>query len=104
MLIYRYVEPFWMFGLVRDAAALGRIGRAAHCHGLRPQPLLPLPVSGGRNARPAVPDRVSHQALERVQHLRICQKACEWGAIEGPRILVTECVRCDDCERCTRMK
>ena len=30
---------------------------------------------------------------------RICQKACEWGAIEGPKILVTECVRCDDCER-----
>ena len=33
------------------------------------------------------------------QTCRICQKACEWGAIEGPRILVTECVRCDDCER-----
>jgi polyferredoxin len=30
---------------------------------------------------------------------KICQKACEWGAIDGPRILKTECVRCDDCER-----
>jgi MinD superfamily P-loop ATPase len=30
---------------------------------------------------------------------RICQKTCQWGAIEGPKILVTECVRCDDCER-----
>jgi NosR/NirI family nitrous oxide reductase transcriptional regulator len=30
---------------------------------------------------------------------RVCQKACEWGAIQGSRILVTECVRCDDCER-----
>ena len=30
---------------------------------------------------------------------RICEKACEWGAIEGPKILVTECVRCDDSER-----
>ena len=30
---------------------------------------------------------------------RICQKACQWGAIEGPKILMTECVRCDDCER-----
>ena len=29
---------------------------------------------------------------------RICQKTCEWGAIEAA-ILVTECVRCDDCER-----
>jgi len=29
-------------------------------------------------------------------HCRICQKTCEWGAIEGPTILVTECVRRDD--------
>ncbi len=33
---------------------------------------------------------------------KICEKACEWGAIEGPKILVTECVRCDDCERLYR--
>jgi len=32
-------------------------------------------------------------------HCRICQKACEWGAIRGPEIVLTECVRCDDCER-----
>ena len=30
---------------------------------------------------------------------RICEKACEWGAIQGPRIVLSECVRCDDCER-----
>src|SRR5204862_7833157 len=30
---------------------------------------------------------------------KICQKTCEWGAIDGPKILVTECVRCDDWER-----
>jgi NosR/NirI family nitrous oxide reductase transcriptional regulator len=30
---------------------------------------------------------------------KICEKTCEWGAIEGPRIIQTECVRCDDCER-----
>ena len=29
----------------------------------------------------------------------ICEKACEWGAIQGPAISVAECVRCDDCER-----
>jgi len=28
---------------------------------------------------------------------KIC--ACEWGAIRGPQIVLTECVRCDDCER-----
>ena len=30
---------------------------------------------------------------------KICEKACEWGAIRGPQIIMTECVRCDDCER-----
>ena len=30
---------------------------------------------------------------------KICEKACEWGAINGPTIRVSECVRCDDCER-----
>ena len=30
---------------------------------------------------------------------KICEKTCEWGAIRGPQIVMSECVRCDDCER-----
>ena len=30
---------------------------------------------------------------------KVCEKACEWGAIRGPVIVRSECVRCDDCER-----
>ena len=30
---------------------------------------------------------------------KICEKTCEWGAIQGPTIVKRECVRCDDCER-----
>ena len=30
---------------------------------------------------------------------KICEKKCEWGAIRGPKIVASECVRCDDCER-----
>ena len=30
---------------------------------------------------------------------KICEKTCEWGAIRGPLIVKSECVRCDDCER-----
>jgi polyferredoxin len=30
---------------------------------------------------------------------KICEKTCEWGAIRGPKIIKSECVRCDDCER-----
>ena len=29
---------------------------------------------------------------------KLCEKVCEWGAIQGPKISVAECVRCDDCE------
>jgi polyferredoxin len=30
---------------------------------------------------------------------KLCEKKCEWGAIRGPKIIASECVRCDDCER-----
>ncbi len=30
---------------------------------------------------------------------KLCEKTCQWGAIEGPKIIMSECVRCDDCER-----
>ena len=30
---------------------------------------------------------------------KICEKTCQWGAIQGPKIIKSECVRCDDCER-----
>jgi MinD superfamily P-loop ATPase len=30
---------------------------------------------------------------------RLCEKTCEWGAIRNRKIIMPECVRCDDCER-----
>ena len=48
---------------------------------------------------------VSHLSVFKIKRwsecntCKICEKTCEWGAIQGPKILVTECVRCDDCER-----
>lgn len=29
----------------------------------------------------------------------LCEKECEWGAIRKRQIIMSECVRCDDCER-----
>ena len=44
---------------------------AARRHGVREEPLLPLPVSGRRRARhPVEPDGVPHQALVRVQDVQ----------------------------------
>jgi hypothetical protein len=68
--IYPYVEPFWMFGLhLRTPVLLALLGT-----------LLIATVF--------------------VRNL-YCRFLCplEWGAIKGPQIIMTECVRCDDCER-----
>jgi polyferredoxin len=100
-LIYPYVEPFWMFGLnLRTPVLLAMLGtllvttifvRNAYCRFL-----CPLGAFLGI---------VSNLTVFRIKRwsecntCRICEKACEWGAIRGPKILMTECVRCDDCER-----
>ena len=100
VLIYRYVEPFWMFGLAGSTtlwlllAAL--LVATVFVRNLYCRFLCPVGASLGL---------LSYLTVFRIKRwsecnsCRICQKACEWGAIDGPKILVTECVRCDDCER-----
>jgi NosR/NirI family nitrous oxide reductase transcriptional regulator len=100
LLIYQYTEPFWMFGMfgtpmmwtvlaILLAATL--FVRNLYCRFL-------CPVG-------ATLGLMSFLTVFRIKRwsecntCRICQKACQWGAIEGPKILMTECVRCDDCER-----
>jgi polyferredoxin len=98
--IYRFVEPFWMFGLFGTTPMWVGLGallvatvfvRNLYCRFL-------CPVGAALGI-------ISNLTVFRIKRwsecstCRICEKACEWGAIDGPRILVTECVRCDDCER-----
>lgn len=99
-MVYRYVEPFWMFGMFASTPlwiglavllAASLFVRNLYCRFL-------CPVGAALGL-------LSHLTLFRIrrwsecQTCRICEKTCQWGAIDGPRILVTECVRCDDCER-----
>ena len=98
--IYRYVEPFWMFS--REASTGLWIGlgvllvatvfvRNLYCRSL-------CPVG-------AFLGLLSNLTVFRIKRwsecnsCKICEKACEWGAIRGPKIVASECVRCDDCER-----
>jgi NosR/NirI family transcriptional regulator, nitrous oxide reductase regulator len=100
LLIYRYTEPFWMFSLLGTPMmwtllaillAVTLFVRNAYCRFL-------CPVG-------ATLGLMSYATVFRIKRwsecntCRICQKTCQWGAIDGPRILMTECVRCDDCER-----
>jgi polyferredoxin len=99
-LIYRYVEPFWMFTLNGNAVMWTFVTilliatvfvRNLYCRYL---------CSVG-----AALGLISNFTVFRIkrwgecQTCKICEKACEWGAIDGPKISVAECVRCDDCER-----
>ena len=100
LLIYQYTEPFWMFGLFGTPAMWTLLAvlltatlfvRNLYCRFL-------CPVG-------ATLGLMSYLTVFRIKRwsecntCRICQKACQWGAIDGPKILMTECVRCDDCER-----
>ena len=98
--VYRYVEPFWLFTLQSTTALW--IGLAVllvatvFVRNLYCRFLCPVGAALGL---------LSNLTVFRIKRwsecstCKICEKACEWGAIQGPKILVTECVRCDDCER-----
>ena len=98
--VYRYVEPFWMFGLFGTTAMWVGLGvllvatvfvRNLYCRFL-------CPVG-------AMLGIISNLTVFRIKRwsecktCKICEKTCEWGAIRGPKIVASECVRCDDCER-----
>lgn len=98
--IYRYVEPFWMFGFVGTTGMWTGLAallvatvfvRNLYCRFL-------CPVG-------AMLGLISKLTVFRIKRwsecntCKICERACQWGAIRGPRIVTTECVRCDDCER-----
>ena len=100
LLIYRFVEPFWMFSLFGTTTMWVGLAvllvatvfvRNLYCRFLCPVGAL-LGV-------------MSNLTVFRIKRwsecktCRICEKTCEWGAIRGPKIVASECVRCDDCER-----
>ena len=100
-LIYPYVEPFWMFGLQGKTpvlwTALGLLLIASvFVRNLYCRFLCPLGAALGVLSKLTV---FRIKRWSECSTCRICEKTCEWGAIRGPEIVLTECVRCDDCER-----
>jgi polyferredoxin len=100
-LFYPYIEPFWMFGLFGRSpvlwAGLGVLLLATvFVRNLYCRFLCPVGAALGLLSKLTV---FRIKRWSECQTCRICEKACEWGAIRGPQIVLTECVRCDDCER-----
>ena len=100
ILIYRYVEPFWMFS--RQASTGMWIGLAVlliatiFVRNLYCRFLCPVGAFLGLLSNLTV---FRIKRWKECNTCKICEKACEWGAIRGPKIVASECVRCDDCER-----
>ena len=96
----QYAEPFWMF--TRFGTTSMWIGLAVlltatiFVRNLYCRFLCPVGAALGI---------ISNLTVFRIKRwsecnsCKICEKTCEWGAIRGPKIVKTECVRCDDCER-----
>ena len=97
---YRYVEPFWMFtgrasvGLWTALAIL--LVATVFVRNLYCRFLCPVGAALGLLSNLTV---FRIKRWSECNNCTICEKACEWGAIQGPAISVAECVRCDDCER-----
>jgi NosR/NirI family nitrous oxide reductase transcriptional regulator len=98
--VYRYVEPFWMFGLFGTTPMW--IGLAVlllatvFIRNLYCRFLCPVGAFLGVISTLTV---FKIKRWSECNTCKICEKTCEWGAIQGPRIVERECVRCDDCER-----
>jgi NosR/NirI family transcriptional regulator, nitrous oxide reductase regulator len=98
--IYRYVEPFWMFSRRASTGMWIGLGMllvaTVFVKNLYCRFLCPVGAFLGL---------LSNLTVFRIKRWSecntclICEKKCEWGAIQGPKIIASECVRCDDCER-----
>ena len=99
-LVYRYIEPFWMFTLSGNATMWTLLAvlllatvfvRNVYCRYL-------CSVGAGLGLLSSL-TVFPIKRWNECQTCKLCEKVCEWGAIQGPTIIKSECVRCDDCER-----
>jgi Pyruvate/2-oxoacid:ferredoxin oxidoreductase delta subunit len=99
--IYRYVEPFWMYTrqgtLVLWSMLAVLLLATLFVRNLYCRFLCPVGATLGLISQATTLFRIKRWA--ECKTCRICERTCEWGAIRGPQIIRSECVRCDDCER-----
>ena len=98
---YRYIEPFWMYTFQASTGLWIGLGvllvASVFVRNLYCRFLCPLGAALGLISSVTTVFRIKRWS--ECSTCRICEKTCEWGAIRGPEIIKSECVRCDDCER-----
>tara|TARA_B100001123_G_scaffold450740_1_gene623358 strand:- start:1755 stop:2804 length:1050 start_codon:yes stop_codon:yes gene_type:complete len=97
---YRYVEPFWMFTMRGSTAMWTGLAvlliSTVFVRNLYCRFLCPVGATLGLLSKLTI---FRIKRWSECSTCKLCEKTCEWGAIRGPEIIMTECVRCDDCER-----
>ena len=96
----QYAEPFWMFSLFGTTPMWIGLGvlltATVFVRNLYCRFLCPVGAALGIISNLTV---FKIKRWSECKTCKICEKTCEWGAIQGPKIIKAECVRCDDCER-----
>jgi polyferredoxin len=98
--VYRYIEPFWFFSFHANAVMWIMLGvlltATIFVRNLYCRYLCPVGAALGLISNLTI---FKIKRWKECNTCKICEKTCEWGAIRGPKIVKSECVRCDDCER-----
>jgi NosR/NirI family transcriptional regulator, nitrous oxide reductase regulator len=96
---YRYIEPFWMFSFEASTALWIGLGlllvASVFVRNLYCRFLCPLGAALGLVSALSV---FKIKRWSECSTCKLCENACEWGAIRNRKIVMPECVRCDDCE------
>jgi len=97
---YRYIEPFWMFTFEASTWLWIGLGvllvASVFVQNLYCRFLCPLGAALGLISTLSV---FKIKRWSECSTCALCEKECEWGAIRKRKIVMAECVRCDDCER-----
>lgn len=96
---YRYIEPFWMFSFEASVVLWVGLGvllvASIFVRNLYCRFLCPLGAALGLVSALSI---FKIKRWSECSTCKLCENACEWGAIRNRKIVMPECVRCDDCE------